>query len=85
MGIADAGYANTVGAALEDTSLMGTCYLEHEWDIDGDLTFVLKVNSQQFRLIRGANRQALNLGECHRCNCYETLCHALMASRVYYL
>lgn len=43
MGVADAGYANTVGAALEDTSLMGTCYLEHEWDVDGDLTFVLKV------------------------------------------
>eukprot|EP00752_Nemacystus_decipiens_P010662 g9494.t1 len=42
MGIADAGYANTVGAALEDTSLMGTCFLEHEWDVDGDRTFVLK-------------------------------------------
>lgn len=44
MGIAAAGYANTVGAALEDTSLPGTCFLEHEWDIDGDRTFVLKVN-----------------------------------------
>lgn len=43
MGIADAGYANTVGAALEDTSLAGTCFLEHEWDVDGDRTFVLKV------------------------------------------
>lgn len=43
MGVADAGYANTVGAALEDTSLMGTCFLEHEWDVDGDRTFVLKV------------------------------------------
>ncbi|CAM9469712.1 unnamed protein product [Pylaiella littoralis] len=42
MGIADAGYANTVGAALGDTSLMGTCFLEHEWDVDGDRTFVLK-------------------------------------------
>ncbi|CAM9352490.1 unnamed protein product [Scytosiphon promiscuus] len=42
MGIADAGYANTVGAALEDTSLAGTCFLEHEWDVDGDRTFVLK-------------------------------------------
>lgn len=44
MGVADAGYANTVGAALEDTSLMGTCLLEHEWDVDGDRTFVLKVS-----------------------------------------
>lgn len=46
MGIADAGYANTVGAALDDTSLMGTCFLEHEWDIDGDRTFVLKVGNR---------------------------------------
>lgn len=44
MGIADAGYANTVGAALEDTSLVGTCFIEHEWDVDGDRTFVLKVS-----------------------------------------
>ncbi|CAN0115980.1 unnamed protein product [Ectocarpus sp. 12 AP-2014] len=42
MGIADAGYANTVGAALEDTNLAGTCYVEHEWDVDGDRTFVLQ-------------------------------------------
>ncbi|CAM9102885.1 unnamed protein product [Ectocarpus fasciculatus] len=42
MGVADAGYANTVGAALEDTNLAGTCYIEHEWDVDGDRTFVLK-------------------------------------------
>ncbi|CAM9221628.1 unnamed protein product [Ectocarpus sp. 4 AP-2014] len=42
MGVADAGYANTVGAALEDTSLAGTCYVEHEWDVDGDRTFVLQ-------------------------------------------
>lgn len=55
MGIADAGYANTVGAALEDTSLAGTCFLEHEWDVDGDRTFVLKV-SQLSRPIRGAIR-----------------------------
>lgn len=46
MGIADAGYANTVGAALEDTSLMGTCFLEHEWDVDGDRTFVLKAREE---------------------------------------
>lgn len=38
-------YANTVGAALEDTNLAGTCYVEHEWDVDGDRTFVLKVNT----------------------------------------
>lgn len=43
MGIAVAGYANTVGASLEETSLPGTCFLEHEWDVDGDRTFVLKV------------------------------------------
>lgn len=43
MGVAVAGYANTVGAKLEDTSLRGTCFLESEWDADGDRTFVLKV------------------------------------------
>lgn len=43
MGVAVAGYANTVGASLEDTSLSGTCFLESEWDVDGDRTFVLKV------------------------------------------
>lgn len=44
MGVADAGYGNTVGAAMEDTSLMGTCFIENEWDVDGDRTFVLKVS-----------------------------------------
>ena len=43
MGVADAGYANTVGAALEELGLLGTCFLEHKWDVDGDRTFVLKV------------------------------------------
>ena len=43
MGVADAGYANTVGAALEDVGLLGTCFLEHKWEVDGDRTFVLKV------------------------------------------
>ncbi|CAM9164930.1 unnamed protein product, partial [Ascophyllum nodosum] len=42
MGVADAGYANTVGAALEELGLLGTCFLEHKWDVDGDRTFVLK-------------------------------------------
>ena len=45
MGVADAGYANTVGAALEDVGLLGTCFLEYKWDVDGDRTFVLKVLS----------------------------------------
>lgn len=45
LGIARAGYANTVGAALEDTGLGGVCYCESEWDADGDRTFVLKVMS----------------------------------------
>lgn len=43
MGVAVAGYANTVGAALEETGLRGTCFLNHKWDVDGDRTFVLKV------------------------------------------
>lgn len=43
LGIARAGYANTVGAALEDTGLGGVCFCESVWDADGDRTFVLKV------------------------------------------
>ncbi|CAM9175386.1 unnamed protein product [Sphacelaria rigidula] len=42
LGIARAGYANTVGAALEDTGLGGVCYCESEWDVDGDRTFIVK-------------------------------------------
>ncbi|CAM9185090.1 unnamed protein product, partial [Laminaria digitata] len=42
MGVAVAGYANTVGAALEETGLRGTCFLHRKWDVDGDRTFVLK-------------------------------------------
>ncbi|CAM9742404.1 unnamed protein product [Discosporangium mesarthrocarpum] len=42
MGVAEAGYANTVGASLEDTSLEGVSYLESEWDADGDGTYLLE-------------------------------------------
>lgn len=44
MGIADAGYANTAGAALKDIGLFGMCFMEQKWGNDGDRTFVLKVN-----------------------------------------
>lgn len=46
MGVADAGYANTAGAALEDIGLFGMCFMEQKWGIDGDRTFVLKVTEQ---------------------------------------
>lgn len=49
MGVAIAGYANTVGAALEDTGLRGTCFLHHKWEVDGDRTFVLKVTMDGLR------------------------------------
>ena len=49
MGVAVAGYANTVGAALEDTGLRGTCFLQCKWDVDGDRTFVLKVTTDCLR------------------------------------
>lgn len=43
MGVADAGYANTAGAALKDIGLFGMCFMEEKWSSDGDRTFVLKV------------------------------------------
>ncbi|CAM9918818.1 unnamed protein product [Choristocarpus tenellus] len=48
MGVAEAGYANTVGAALTDTGLEGISYLESTWDADGDGTFLLKVCGMSF-------------------------------------
>lgn len=60
MGVADAGYANTVGAALEDTSLMGTCFLEHEWDVDGDRTFVLKVRKVEVMVADPGDKSTLS-------------------------
>lgn len=55
MGVAIAGYANTVGAALEDTGLRGACFLHHKWDVDGDRTFVLKVTMDCVRVYSRVN------------------------------
>lgn len=43
LALAEAGYANTMGAALDDINLRGVCCYVREWDVDGDRTFVLQV------------------------------------------